>query len=273
MTPAILPGRAVLSLEGPDTLALLERLVTNNTQNWASGEARYGALLTPQGKVIADFIAHRTDTGARLDVAEGAIDDLAKRLKMFRLRAKVEIERDDSLAVAIGTGTPDPRSADLPARAIVETDSHPAMKAAYWDALRIPAGIAEWGADFAAAEVFPWEINLDREGGVDLKKGCFVGQEVVSRTHRRGKIRKRTVVIEGENLEPGQELMAGNSVGEITSATSTHALARVRTDRLAKAIEAGETLTVGGQSAILKSTDWLSDEMAASLGDGDEPLT
>ena len=88
---AFLPHRSVLALTGPDTLALLERLVTCNTTGWTPGEARYGALLTPQGKIIADFLALRTEDGVLLDVHTDALGDLAKRLKLFRLRAKVEI--------------------------------------------------------------------------------------------------------------------------------------------------------------------------------------
>ncbi|MEQ9314688.1 MAG: folate-binding protein [Henriciella sp.] len=270
----ILPNRSVLVLEGPDTLALLERLVTNNTQNWQAGEARYGALLAPQGKLIADFIAHRTETGALLDVATNAIGDLSNRLKMFRLRAKVEIEVDGKRAAAVGGDfPPDPRSPDLPARGVAPPDSAPPMNPEDWNALAISAGIAEWGRDFQGAEVFPWEINMDRMNGVDLKKGCFVGQEVVSRTHRRGKLRKRTFILEGENLETGREVVAGNSVGEITSAAGGKALARLRVDRLAKAISDGESPSVNDAPVKLVTPDWLSDEMAASSGDGDESLT
>ncbi|MEM5518462.1 folate-binding protein [Henriciella sp. AS95] len=273
METRIVPNRSVLVLDGPDTIALLERLVTNNTQNWQAGEARYGALLTPQGKLIADFVAHRTETGAQLDVATNAAGDLSKRLMMFRLRAKVEIAVDGKLAAAIGDEFPaDPRSPALPGRGIVATDSAPELTPAEWDDIRIPACVPKWGSDFHGADVFPWEINMDRMNGVDLKKGCFVGQEVVSRTHRRGKIRKRTYVLKAENLQPGQEVSAGNAVGEITSASATHALARLRTDRLAKALEAGESLTVNGAPVTLETPDWLSDEMAASLTDGNESL-
>ncbi|WP_084398115.1 CAF17-like 4Fe-4S cluster assembly/insertion protein YgfZ [Henriciella aquimarina] len=268
METAILPNRSILVMDGPDTLSLLERLVTNNTHDWDVGEARYGALLTPQGKVIADFIAHRTETGALLDTATNAVGDLAKRLKMFRLRAKVEIEVDGNKAAAITEdGAPDPRSEAMPKRGVVEAGAAPELSQEDWDAIRIPAGIPEWGADFGAADVFPWEINMDRYGAVDLKKGCFIGQEVVSRMHRRGKLRKRSVVLEGENIEPGQEVMAGGSIGEVTSACPTHALARLRTDRLAKALEAGESLSVADQSVHLIETGWLKEELAASLSD------
>lgn len=268
MQTALLPNRSILVLEGADTLALLERLVTNNTQEWIAGEARYGALLTPQGKLIADFIAHRTQTGARLDVATNAVGDLSKRLQMFRLRADVQIGVDGKLAAAITeNGAPDPRSPELPKRGVVEIDSAPELSEAEWDALRIPAGVAEWGSDFTGAEVFPWEINMDRMGGVDLKKGCFVGQEVVSRTHRRGKIRKRTVVLKGQNLAPGQEVVAGSPVGEISSATDSRALARVRVDRLAKALDGGESISVNDAPVELVTPEWLSGELAATLSD------
>ncbi len=263
METALLPNRSVLVLDGPDTLTLLERLVTNNTHDWAVGEARYGALLAPQGKLIADFIAHRTETGALLDVATNAVGDLSNRLKMFRLRSKVEIDVDGKRAAAITEdGVPDPRSAALPHRAIVADGSAPMLSPEDWDAIRIPAGVPEWGPDFTGAEVFPWEINMDRQGGVDLKKGCFVGQEVVSRTHRRGKLRKRTVIIEGVNLQPGQDVMAEASLGEITSSTGSIALARLRVDRLAKA---GGDISIGGKPGKILGPGWLQDEMDAAL--------
>lgn len=265
MEYGILTDRSILVLDGPDTITLLERLVTNNTGNWQPGEARYGALLTPQGKLIADFIAHRTETGARLDVAAQAVGDLSKRLQMFRLRAKVDIAVDGHLAAAITEdGAADPRSPDLPRRGIVETGALPDLSAADWNSARIPAGVAEWGRDFQGAEVFPWEINMDRMGGVDLKKGCFVGQEVVSRMHRRGKLRKRTIVIEGENLEAGQSLEGETPVGDITSVSGNTALARVRVDRLAKA---GDALTVNGKPAKILGPGWLKEELAAALAD------
>ncbi|WP_018148032.1 CAF17-like 4Fe-4S cluster assembly/insertion protein YgfZ [Henriciella marina] len=267
MDTKILSDRSVLVLDGPDTIALLERLVTNNTHDWPIGEARYGALLTPQGKVIADFIAHRTEGGALLDVATHAVGDLSKRLQMFRLRAKVEIGVDGKQAVAIGDeGAADPRAPELPKRSFVEDGSAPTISDEDWDAVRIPTGVAEWGRDFQGAEVFPWEINMDRQGGVDLKKGCFVGQEVVSRMHRRGKLRKRTIIVEGQNLQKSQSLEGETPVGEITSTAGNMALAIVRVDRLAKA---GDALTIDGKPAKILGPDWLKEELAAVLTDNE----
>ena len=204
----LLPHRAVLSLRGPDTIALLERLVTHATDDWLAGETRYGALLTPQGKVIADYLALRTEDGVWLDVAADHVADLAKRLKLFRLRSQVEIDiRDDIFVFAAVQGIePDTETAPNGGQVLRDprypggrvrvfaTDrdwSTSTLTLDDYHADRITHGVPEQGVDFAAAEVFPADINMDVLGGVALNKGCFVGQEVVSRMHRRGKIRKR----------------------------------------------------------------------------------
>ncbi|MBI1253952.1 MAG: folate-binding protein [Hyphomonas sp.] len=266
-----LPNRSILVLSGPDTLALLERTVTHTVADWAQGEARYGALLTPQGKIIADYIAHRTAEGVQIDVHAEAAEDLLKRLKMFRLRSAVEIERDEGLVSAAGpAGAPDPRGAVLPRRAIV-----PASEAAEplpgWDALAIAAGVPEWGRDYRTAEVFPTDINMDLMGGIDYKKGCFVGQEVASRMKRKALIRKRTVRARGTGLAPGAEVRAGESLlGTVTSAVEGDGLALLRTDRFAKAGQAGEPVTVGGAPAEIDQAPWLAAELKALTEAADE---
>ena len=133
------PNRTVLRLSGPDTLSLLERTVTNTVANWQSGEMRYGALLTPQGKIIADFLAVLSSGDILLDVHEDAAADLEKRLKMFRLRADVTIERAEDLCVVTGDWA-DVRSAELPPRQIVSVDAAvgPLLPGA-WHAARLNA--------------------------------------------------------------------------------------------------------------------------------------
>ncbi len=231
-----LAKRALIRLQGEDTISLLERLVTNDTTDWDAGEARYGALLTPQGKVIADFVAARTNDGVDLNVAESAAADLEKRLKMFRLRADVDINRSGDAELPYGP-----------------------------DADRMMAIRAVQGLDFGSADVFPADINMDRHGGVALNKGCFVGQEVVSRMHRRGKIRKRTLLVRGEGLEKGASVMAGGPLGEITSTCEGLGLARVRIDRLVKAEAAGTPIHVNDKAVTLEKPDWLEAEMAAQM--------
>ncbi len=260
------PNRAILSLIGADTLALLERTVTHKVADWAEGEARYGALLTPQGKIIADYIAHRTADGVLIDVHADAADDLLKRLKMFRLRSAVDLTREDGLVSASDVnGAADPRAADLPRRSVVAAGDAPDPLPG-WDALAIRAGVPEWGRDYGAAQVFPTDINMDLTGGIDYRKGCFVGQEVASRMKRKALIRKRTVRLAGAALATGAEVRAGESLlGAVTSAADGEALALIRTDRYAKALAAGEAVMVNAAPAQIESPPWLAAELAALM--------
>lgn len=275
-----LADRAILRLHGPDTLTLLERLVTNDTSGWAEGETRYGALLTPQGKVIADYLAVRTADGVWLDVARPHIEDLAKRLKLFRLRSKVEIEIAADLAVLASSSADaiapdgstlsyrDPRYPGGRTRAIVGPDlvAAASLDRQAYHADRIAHAIPEQGVDFGTADVFPADINMDVLSGVALNKGCFVGQEVVSRMHRRGKIRKRTLRIDLLNdatFEPGATVSAQTPIGSVTSVSERQALALVRIDRLFKAEAEDETIRIDDSSVRIEKPDWLMAELTA----------
>ena len=286
---AYLPHRAVLSLSGPDTITLLERLVTNATDNWDPGETRYGALLTPQGKVIADYLALRTDEGVLLDVAKDHVADLAKRLKLFRLRSQVEIEILEDVFVIGGiedapegvrpvSGAShvylDPRYTGGRLRGFATKESwaawygyHPAEWSRPLDEYhvdRIAQGVPEQGTDFGTADVFPSDVNMDVLGGVALNKGCFVGQEVVSRMHRRGKIRKRTLLVqlpEGCSPDPDTEILAPLSIGALTSVEGNMALSTIRVDRLTKAEVDGVTPTADGTPVSIEKPDWLKAEL------------
>ncbi|HPF24533.1 MAG TPA: folate-binding protein [Hyphomonas sp.] len=266
-----LPHRTLIRLAGPDTIALLERTVTNSVQDWDEGQIRYGALLTPQGKVIADYLAQRTADGVLLDVHEDAAEDLMKRLKLFRLRAKVDIGIDETLAaVTSKEGDDDPRSLKLWWRWYVpasQADAEPPIPPERWRTMAIAAGVPEWGADYRASEVFPTDINMDVMGGVDYKKGCFVGQEVASRMKRRGKIRKRTLVVHGPALEAGADILAAAPIGTVTSVAGDTGLALVRTDRLAKALEQSQILTCNGHEVRFDLPDWAKAEIEALTED------
>lgn len=228
----LLPYFSLVRLTGADTINLLERLVTCRVDTLVTGDQTPGALLTPQGKVIADFLLTRTAEGCDLVVHTEAAEDLAKRLKMFRLRAAVAIE-----------------ILELPAAQIDQ-------------AARIEAGLAAFGQDFTSTEVFPTDINLDVNGGIDYKKGCFVGQEVVSRMKRRGKVRKRTLVVTGSGLSVGANVSAGDKrLGEITSTAEKVALARLRTDHLMTAMDDGVPITVDGEPVEMSIPSWLAAEV------------
>ncbi|KCZ89425.1 YgfZ/GcvT domain-containing protein [Hyphomonas johnsonii] len=267
MTKRALPNRAIIRLTGPDMLALLDRTVTHSVDNWQTGEMRYGALLTPQGKIIADYLAMLALDDIYLDVHADAADDLERRLRMFRLRSDVVIERLTEDVVTEGSWV-DVRSTHLPHRAISPKGTIGLeMPEEEWHAHRIAAGVPEWGADYRATEVFPTDVNLDILGGVDYKKGCFVGQEVASRMKRKGKIRKRTLPVSGDALVVGADIMADTPIGRVTSVAGTAGLALVRTDRLAAAESAGRALTCNGAPVSVDKPAWLESELLALAAD------
>ncbi len=240
-----LSDRVVLSITGKDTHDFLQRVITTDMSGLAAGEIRSGALLTPQGKIVVDFLVHGRQDGVWIDVWREAAESLLKRLTLYRLRADAQIELGGDHAVIVGTGQPDPRSDALPRRAVLEPGNDPDA-AARQATLEIAAGVPAFGRDYGEAEVFPTDVNLDLFGGIGWKKGCFIGQEVLSRMKRRGTIRKRSVRItdSGEMLPAGADLVAGDLViGQLTSVDGSCAIARIRTDRLEKADAA---LTVDG---------------------------
>lgn len=263
-----LPARAVIAVTGDDARTFLQRVITRGPGDLPEGGAQFSALLTPQGKVLADFILFDDGEGGILfDVPESEAAALVKRFSLYRLRARAEITLRDDLAVAAARGAgeeelktvalaaaPDPRSPDLGLRAIVPAGGPGDEIAAYHEA-RIAAGVPEFGADYGPGEAFSTDVNHDRLSGIDYKKGCFVGQEVASRMHRKAGVRKRTLrlAFDGPAPDKGAAVMAGDTpLGEITSSTGASALALLRTDRAAKALDAGAPLTAGGLTARLR---------------------
>lgn len=262
---AALGARAVLRVSGPQAAAWLQGLVTNDVENIPPGEARYAALLTPQGKIIADFLVIPDGDGLLMDCAADQAAGLARRLGMYKLRAPIAIaDVSGSLAVAAGWGgSPplasqarvfeDPRDPRLGWRAIgapheLETLGEPASESG-WQAHRISCGVPEGGRDFVWGDTFPHEANMDLLNGIDFRKGCYVGQEVVSRVQHRGLARKRVapVRIEGAAPPPGAEIFAGESVvGRMGSSADGVGLALIRLDKARDAQAAGRTLTAQG---------------------------
>ncbi|WP_417468794.1 YgfZ/GcvT domain-containing protein [Maricaulis sp.] len=265
-TPAIhtAPARTILSVSGPEARAFLQRVITADVETLQPGQCRPGALLTPQGKLAVDFLLFADGDTVWLDVPAGAADALAKRLSMFRLRAKAEIVINTGLAALwsehpFAGSAPDPRLGDDLHRGIGPATGD----AATLDALEILHGIPAFGRDYGEAEVFPTDVNLDVHGGVGWKKGCFIGQEVVSRMKRRGTIRKRALAVSfsGEAPARGTPVMAGTgTIGEITSSHGHHAIALVRLDRLEAA---SETPQADGQPARIDLPDNLRPEAPA----------
>lgn len=254
-----LGGRAVLAVTGPDAAHFLRNLLTADVEQLQDGAARYAALLNPQGKILFDMIVLRRGDGFLIDCAAGQRAELMKRLSMYRLRARVEIGARDDLAVSVSPteitgGFPDPRSAAIGWRAI---GPGPDAEALGYDAARLMLGLADSVADIGSGEHFPHEANLDQLGGVSFRKGCYVGQEVVSRMEHRGTARNRMLPITLTGAAPpkGTDIRAGEKlVGTLLSSSGAHALALLRLDRLA---EAQGPLTAGEAAVSVVKPGWV----------------
>ena len=283
MKAALLPDRGVVKVAGPDARAFLNGLVTTDVNQVTPERPRYAALLTPQGKIIIDCIVAEAPAedggGFFLDCPRALAGDLVRKLNFYKLRAKV-IAEDLSdvlgvLAVWDGTGSteyglvyPDPRlpalglrvmlpphraadaAADLGA-ALVEAPAH--------EAHRVALGVPRGGLDFIYGDAFPHEADMDQLGGVDFDKGCYIGQEVVSRVEHRGTARTRIVPVTADDQAPeaGIPVMAGaRQIGTTGSSAGSNALAMLRLDRLADAMTAGTPLTAGGITLRPRKPDW-----------------
>jgi tRNA-modifying protein YgfZ len=288
MKAALLPNRGVIKVAGDGARTFLHGLVTADVLNLKIGEARFCALLTPQGKIISDFIvaeARAKDGGGFfLDVPQAQIATLIGKLNLYRLRAKVIIEdlsqvlgvlaawdgapAPSSSATAIGLRYPDPRLPTLGLRVMLPPHLAGAaatelgatlVGAAAYEAHRIALGVPQGGADFSYGDAFPHEADMDQLGGVDFAKGCYVGQEVVSRMEHRGTARTRAVPVRFAGAAPqaGAAIVAGDrQLGSLGSAADGNAIALLRLDRVTDALAHGETLMAGATPIHLIKPDW-----------------
>ncbi|AZG77583.1 YgfZ/GcvT domain-containing protein [Methylocystis rosea] len=264
MTTAILlDDRAIIEVAGEDAGKFLHNLVTNDVAALKPGEARYAALLTPQGKILFDFLVFAAGEGGYLlDCPLALAADLEKRLNIYKLRSKVTVTNrsGDLEAIAFPDSTEAPKveavviAADprgpLGFRAIAAKGKIPTQdgRSAY-EARRIHAGVPLGGVDFDYGATFPHEANMDLLAGIDFKKGCFVGQEVVSRMKHRGLVRRRVAPYraQGEAPAPGEAIhIGGVEIGVTGSRLADEGLAMVRLDRLAEAREKGQSPVAGG---------------------------
>ncbi|NIX76773.1 YgfZ/GcvT domain-containing protein [Microvirga terricola] len=280
MPSAHLADRGVVRVSGEDAKTFLDNLVTCDMHRVSPQTARLGALLTPQGKILFDFIVFEAPAeiggGYYLDVLKGYAADLAKRLTFYKLRAKVAIEDlSDKLAVIAGWDAPkpgdeagliagDPRLSALGWRALVAAEDaaeFAKVPAEQYHAHRIALGVPEGGRDFLFGNAFPHEALMDQLHGVDFDKGCYVGQEVVSRMQHRGTARTRMVPATYEGgfaAEVGAEVMAGDkSLGKTGTGADGKGLLMIRLDRASDALAAGETIRAGGIPVQLQKPSWI----------------
>jgi folate-binding protein YgfZ len=282
MKAALLPDRGVIKVSGADARAFLNNLVTSELEEVKPGTGRFAALLTPQGKIVVDFLVTEAlgedGGGFLLDCPRVLAQGLADKLGFYKLRAKVLVENlSDRLGVlAVWDGVPtdpsgpafaDPRDPGLGWRVLVPADLAPKAAAtvgaqlvdiATYEAHRIACGVPRGGVDFSYGDAFPHETNMDRLHGVDFDKGCYIGQEVVSRMQHRGTARTRTVRLILDELGPeaGIEIRAGDKpVGTMGSSADGVGLALIRLDRAADALDAELPLIAGGIAVRLAEPD------------------
>jgi tRNA-modifying protein YgfZ len=282
MKAAFLPDRGVVKVSGNDARDFLNGLVTTDITLLAPNLGRFGALLTPQGKITVDFLITEAPAGHGggflIDCPRALAQGLADKLGFYKLRAKVAVENlsdslgvlaawDGDFAIKPDLAFADPRNAALGWRILVPEQL--AQKVAdligaemvdstAYDAHRIASGVPRGGLDFMYGDAFPHETNMDRLHGVDFDKGCYVGQEVVSRMQHRGTARTRTirVILDGSSPAPGEAILAGDkAVGTMGSTAGHNGLALVRIDRVADALDAGTPLTSGGLALHLAEPD------------------
>ena len=268
---ALLRDRALISVSGPDAEHFLQNILTTDLDVLRVGEAKPGALLTPQGKILFDFLISRAgDNGFRIECRAEVADDFVRRLMLYKLRAKVEIAKVDQGLVTVAWGddstasqsdstdVADLRFVDAAVRRFYRAGVENGDPAA-WQALRIAHGIAESGTDYQLSDAFPHDVLLDETGGVGFKKGCYVGQEVVSRMQHRGTARRRVLIVQGESPlpAPGTDLtVAGRPVGTLGSTAGTIGMAIARIDRVKAALDAGQPVMAGDLTVSLAIPTW-----------------
>jgi len=273
--PTVQLARTVVEIAGPEAEHFLQNIITTDLGLLGEGEARPGALLTPQGKILFDFLVSRAGADRlRLDVRSDVADDFVRRLMLYKLRAMVEISKQEQSLVAAGWETDSASSQtdstvlrdgrfpeDAGVHRIYARNIAADASVADWDALRIRHAVAESGADYQLGDAFPHDVLLDQNGGVGFRKGCYVGQEVVSRMQHRGTARRRVLIVEGDaDLPPaGTQIVAGGKVaGELGTARGRQGLAIARIDRVKDAMDQGIALTAADVPLKLSIPPWAS---------------
>jgi folate-binding protein YgfZ len=263
MKAALLPDRGVAKIAGDEARKFLNGLITSDIAKVDPAHAVFAALLTPQGKIIADFILAEAEPadggGFFLDCPRALASVLVQRLNFYKLRAKVIVEDLSEIlgvmAIWDGTGNSecglcyaDPRLPELGGRCMLAPHlvneaaaelGAELVEAPAYEARRIALAIPRGGLDFVYGDAFPHETDMDQLGGIDFAKGCFVGQEVVSRIEHRGTARARMVAVSFDGFAPaaGTPVSAGQkSVGTLGSTAQGRGLAMLRLDRVADAL-------------------------------------
>jgi folate-binding protein YgfZ len=265
---AHLPDRAVVAVEGPDRVAFLQGLVSNDVALAAPGRAVWAALLSPQGKWLADFFILADGERLLLDVEQGHAAMLAQKLTRFRLRSKVTVAVLEGWQVHVAWGgvpevpagavaAPDPRLAEAGWRVLAPVVLDAPASVEDWDAHRLALGLPEGSRDLETDKTVLLEAGFDELSGVSWTKGCYMGQELTARTKYRGLIKRRLVPVEvqGALPPPGTPVLRGEAeVGTLRSGRGGRALATLRLEALE-----GD-LACGGAVLVPRLPGWIKIE-------------
>ncbi len=251
-----LPERGVIAIEGDDRVGFLQGLVSNDIEAARPGHAVWAALLTPQGKWLADFFVFADAAALLLDCEAAQIPLILQRLSRYRLRMKAELHAQPALQVHVawqerpdvqGIIAPDPRLPDFCWRILSPTPLATNATPEDWDRNRLAAGLPDGSKDMEADRSVLLEAGFDELSGVSWSKGCYMGQELTARTKYRGLVKRRLVPvsIQGTLPAPGSPiLLNGVEVGTMRSGRDTIGLASVRLDALGKPLQCDDaTLT------------------------------
>ena len=264
MPAVFLNDRALIRMSGAETQSFLHNLITTDIVSLGATEARPGALLTPQGKILFDFMIWRDGDDFIIETAEGQREALTKRLTMYKLRAAISLAAEGTGVTVSWDGAPtdglkDSRFAKAGIDVVRRPGQHGGDDITLYEALRATHGIAVSGSDYALQDAFPHDVLMDLNGGLSFKKGCYVGQEVVSRMQHRGTARRRVVTVGSTEPLPasGTEITAnGKPIGTLGSVTGHRGLAIVRIDRAGDAMSSGTPLLAGDVTVTVALPAW-----------------
>ena len=289
----LMENRGLLAISGPDTRAFLQGLISNDIERVGPVRAVYAALLTPQGKFLHDFFIVQLDDALYLDCDAARLDELKRRLTIYRLRSKVTLEaaEDRFLVAAIfgegalaavglpdelgsarsfagGVAYVDPRLSAMGARAVLPAAAVSEVRTraefsqgefASYERLRLYHGVPSGNGDLAVEKATLLESNFEELNGLDWDKGCYVGQEVTARMKYRGLVRKRLmpVDIEGPIPEPDTPVMFGEKeAGTMRTGAAGKGIALLRLDLVEEAKHAGAPMIAGGAQLTPRKPDW-----------------
>lgn len=269
--PVTLNDRTLITVDGPDAAHFLQNVITTDIGQINDGDMLPGALLSPQGKVLFDFLIGCRDGLFFIDIRSATADAFIKRLSLYKLRANIEIHEKKHAVVHIFQekfADCETLNSEKGGNTLIFNDKriikeynfirtyeiknqaqHPVDDRQNWDIIRIENGLAESGADFEPGDVFPHDINYDQINGLSFKKGCYIGQEVISRMQHRGTARRRVLVATGSSSLPpaGTVIEAeGKPVGTLGTVVGTKAIALARVDRIKAMADAGLPITAAG---------------------------